>query len=176
MHRGRRGRKSEVSRNSRSEVRGQQRANCATSSAGLAIHVLAADIARLDHSVVYAAKMARVRIIRGYRRSPPLFLSPDCAKPHAAGELVPRMRSCIKGKWAEASLLPISLGFGCLGWVSVHGDGGNSAPAAVCRSGVGGGGHRPCRLSWSCKTSTVAERRSDDRREIGAIRFAGEGW
>jgi len=48
--------------------------------------------------------------------------------------------------------------------------------AWVWRTGVGGGGHRTDRLGWSCDTSTEAERGSDDRREIGAVRAIGEGW
>ena len=73
-----------------------------------------------------------------------------------------------------------------------HGEGGRhqagnrlATPAVYARGGdsgqrleghVGGGGHRTCRLWWSCETSTLAESGSDDRGEIGAIRAAGEGW
>jgi hypothetical protein len=46
---------------------------------------------------------------------------------------------------------------------------------ARCGVAVGGGGHRPCRLRWSCETSTMAGRGTDDRGEIGAIGAAGEG-
>jgi hypothetical protein len=60
--------------------------------------------------------------------------------------------------------------------VSVLGSGGDSERRLVWRGGVGGGGHRTSRLGWSCDTSTEAERGSDDRREIAAIRVAGEGW
>ena len=51
--------------------------------------------------------------------------------------------------------------------VSVPGSGGDSA-----RHGSTwgcGGGHRPYRLRWSCETSTMTVRGSDDRREIGAF-------
>ena len=69
---------------------------------------------------------------------------------------------------------------GCLRWcvlagVSVLGGGGDSARQRVCRSGVGVGGHRTGRLRWSCETSTLAERGSDDRGNNGAVRAAGEG-
>jgi hypothetical protein len=46
---------------------------------------------------------------------------------------------------------------------SVHGCGGDSARHRVCRIGVVGGGHRTSRLRWSCETSTLVERGSDDR-------------
>ena len=58
---------------------------------------------------------------------------------------------------------------------SVPGGGGDSARHTVCRGGVGGGGHRTGRLRWSCETSTLTGRGSDDRGEIGAVRAAGEG-
>src|SRR3954447_13874943 len=54
--------------------------------------------------------------------------------------------------------------------VSVLGRAGDSERRLVWRGGVGGGGHRTSRLRWSCDTSTEAERGSDDRREIAAIR------
>ena len=58
---------------------------------------------------------------------------------------------------------------------SVRGRGGDSERRPMWRCGVGGGGHRPCRLRWSCETSTLAGRGTDDRGKIGAIGAAGEG-
>jgi len=60
--------------------------------------------------------------------------------------------------------------------VSVLEGGGNSQRRLVWHGGVGGGGHRISRLRWSCETATRAERGTDGRREIAAIRVAGEGW
>lgn len=61
--------------------------------------------------------------------------------------------------------------------VSVLGSGGDSERRLVWRGGVGGGGHRTSRLGWSCEASTRDERgKTDGRREIAAIRVAGEGW
>ena len=53
--------------------------------------------------------------------------------------------------------------------VSVHGCGGNSAWHRVRRGGAVGGGHRTCRLRWSCETSTLTERGSDDPGETGGV-------
>ena len=58
---------------------------------------------------------------------------------------------------------------------SVHGCGGDSMRHRVCRGGVVGVAIGPVRLRWSCETSTLVERGSDDRGEIGAVRADGEG-
>ena len=45
-----------------------------------------------------------------------------------------------------------------------RGRGGNLGRHGLCCCGAVWSGHRPCRLRWSCETSTMTVRGSDDRR------------
>ena len=49
-------------------------------------------------------------------------------------------------------------------YASVRGRGGDSGRHGLCCCGAVWSGHRPCRLRWSCETSTMTVRGSDDRR------------
>ena len=63
------------------------------------------------------------------------------------------------------------------GLASVRGRGGDLGRHGLCCCGAVWSGHRPCWLRWSCETSTMTVRGSDDRRSGagGASEKAGEG-
>ena len=69
----------------------------------------------------------------------------------------------IAGRCKKPAVPHLSTGPSTSEVVSAPGRGGDSAWHRVCRGGAVGGGHRTCRLRWSCETSTLVERGSDDR-------------